>query len=150
MRAVLEGFRVQDQTPYGFSHLVGIPFLDGGRDPASGLDCWGLFMAANKVFGIDVPDFHLGCQNTVQIYLASIGDIRSCWSPVTTPHVGDAVVMALDPDYPECIQHFGVMIETRRFLHTLEKTGAIVSGIDHPFFKNRIKGYYRFDSDNGR
>ena len=133
-----------------FRSLIGTPFVDGGRDPATGLDCWGLFMAAARIFGHEVRDFKISCFKTPQIYMAAINEAQSRWTPVALPMAGDAVTMALDPDFPGFIQHFGVMVDAGRFLHTLQKTGAILTPTNHPFFKGKITGYLRpHDSRNG-
>ena len=126
-----------------FRQLIGIPFVDGGRDPATGLDCWGLMMAAFRVFGLEIPDYKISCFKTPDIYMAAVHESGLRWDPVTAPQLGDVVTMALDPDYPGMIQHFGMMIDRERFIHTLQKTGSIVTPVHHPFFKGKITGYLR-------
>lgn len=131
-------------APSGFSDLIGVPFVDGGRDPATGLDCWGLFMAVMGRFGREVKDFRISCFQSVPVYMAAVDEIQARWVPVTVPSAGDAVTMAIDDDnFPGMIQHFGVMLDDVWFAHCLEKTGSIKTKIDHPFFKNKIKGFFR-------
>ena len=61
---------MQDGEGYGLRNLkkyIGVPFLDGGRDPSVGLDCWGLFLLVEKEFGISVPDFTIPCDDAESI-----------------------------------------------------------------------------------
>jgi cell wall-associated NlpC family hydrolase len=40
------------------NQLIGIPYLEKGRDPKIGLDCWGLFRVFYQEFmGIELPSF---------------------------------------------------------------------------------------------
>jgi cell wall-associated NlpC family hydrolase len=125
------------------SGLIGIPFLDQGRDPAVGLDCWGMFMEVQRRFGNHVPDFRIPCKATPQI-----GEIVSSelgkWERIEEPEAGCAVLMAISPEMPDVVQHFGVYIGNGKFLHTLEKTGAIVSRVGDAFWSKKIRGFYRW------
>lgn len=128
-----------------FDHLIGVPFVDGGRDPATGLDCWGMLMAACLVFGRVVEDFKISCFSSAAIYLNAVNEIseKKAWHPVGQAAPGAVITLALDDHYPGLIQHFGVMIDNHRFIHTLLKTGGIVTPVTHPFFKGKIIGYYQ-------
>ena len=125
------------------SGLIGIPFVDGGRDPATGLDCWGLFMEVQKRFGVDVPDFQVSCHSTPGIddaFAEAIGR----WRRIEKPTPGCGVALAIDPNFPDTVQHFGVYIGGGKFLHTLEKTGAILTSVHHEFWKNKVRGFYEW------
>jgi len=38
--------------------LIGIPYIHGGRDPKTGLDCYGLCMVVYRdLYGIELPDW---------------------------------------------------------------------------------------------
>jgi cell wall-associated NlpC family hydrolase len=129
---------------YEIADLIGIPFVDEGRDPATGLDCWGLFVLAQKCLGNIVPDFKVSCFNTEGI-TGFFEIARESWTPVEVPVPGDAVLMTLDPFMPNMIQHFGVYLGRGRFLHTLQKTHSHLSRIDDRFYKNKIRGFYRWN-----
>ena len=128
---------------YEFKKLINIPFVDGGRDPATGLDCWGLMMAGYKMIGREVKDFKIGCFQTVEIYMAAVQEATINWLPVKQPQFGDAVTLSMDDKYPGLIQHFGMMVSPYQFLHTLQKTGSIITETVHPFFRYKITGYLR-------
>lgn len=127
-----------------FSDLMGVPFVDGGRDPKAGLDCWGLLMEVCSRIGYDVPDFTVSCFDTSEIgELARIEMARQL-EPAETPAPGAVVTMALDPEAPDEIQHFGVCINNRRFIHTTKETGVIKTMLSHRFWGRKIKGFYHW------
>lgn len=121
--------------------LLGVPFVDGGRD-MKGMDCWGLFVEVMRRFGYKVPDYRISCFDTDGIggaYDKEIGD----WQRVDVASPGLAVAMAMHEAAPDMVQHFGVVLTNRTFMHTMEKTGVIISRINDPFFSRKIKGFYR-------
>ena len=127
-----------------FSDLIGIPFVDGGRDPRAGVDCWGLFMLAMRRLGHEVPDYTISCFATATIDDAVKSASPAQWGQVERPDPGVAVTFALDPQVPEAIQHFGMCIDRWRFLHTLRKTNSMLSRCDDRYWRNKIRGFYRW------
>lgn len=126
--------------------LLGVPFVDGGRDK-QGMDCWGLFIEVMKRFGYEVPDYKVSCFDAEGIggtYQAEIGS----WQEVGSAAPGLAVAMAIHEKAPDMVQHFGVVLEPKRFIHTLEKTGVIITKISDPFFNRKIKGFYRWTNQS--
>lgn len=123
--------------------LLGVPFVDGGRDIKKGVDCWGLFVEVMRRFGYQVPDYKVSCfdaESIGGIYQAGVG----AWQRVGAAAPGLAVAMATHEAAPDMIQHFGVAISSRTFIHTLEKTGVIITKFSDPFFSRKIKGFYRW------
>lgn len=126
------------------SDLIGVPFVPGGRDIASGLDCWGLFMVVMGRIGHEVPDYRVTCFDSSVVGEAAREALRSRWSPALQAEEGVGITLALDPGLPGVAQHFGVAINKYRFIHTLESTGCIVSDFDHRFWRSKIVGMYRW------
>ena len=125
------------------SDLVGIPFVDRGRSK-EGADCWGLFRLAMERFGIEVPEVNVSAYSSREICEEMMRQIPRLWERVEVPLPGDAVVMRHDANLPDTEQHFGVYVGGGRFIHSLEKTGSIIVRVDHPLWKNKIAGYYRW------
>ena len=123
---------------------IGTPFVDGGRDPAAGLDCWGLVMAVMRQMGIEIPDYTISCFDSSAVGDQARQDMARCLEPVSQPEPGAIVLMSTDPEVPGAIQHFGVCIDSRRFIHTSERTGCIVTRVSDRFWVHRIKGFYRW------
>jgi cell wall-associated NlpC family hydrolase len=129
------------------SDLVGIPFVDKGRSK-DGADCYGIFSLAMERFGITVPPVSVSAFAVHEAFAEFRRQVEQerLWIPVADPLPGDAVVMRNDPQMPRLIQHFGVCIGEGKFLHALEKTGSVIARLDHPLWKNRIAGAYRWNS----
>lgn len=47
---------MESQCKGSFDDLVGIPFVEGGRDPAVGLDCLGIVLEGLRRLGIESED----------------------------------------------------------------------------------------------
>lgn len=122
--------------------LLGVPFVDGGRD-MNGMDCWGLFIEVMKRFGYAVPDYKVSCFDAAAIGGAYSSEIGA-WHQVQVAAPGLAVAMAIHEKAPDMVQHFGVALDRKCFIHTLEKTGALITRVSDPFFSKKIKGFYRW------
>ena len=124
------------------SDLIGVPFVSRGRDPKTGLDCWGLVMEIGRRMGKDIPDFYVDALDSKQIGV--IKDfVEKDWVKADKPEPGAIIGLRLDRCcLPDITQHFGVCIDKIRFCHTMQHVGVIVSRVDHRFFKNIITGYW--------
>jgi hypothetical protein len=126
-----------------YSDLIGIPFLNRGRDPKVGVDCWGLIMLAMDRYGVKVPDFKVSCFATPDIHAAFLLAVGG-WKSAETMSEGTIVGMNMDPEMPDAVQHFGFATDTHTVLHTLKKMGSVNMRINHPFIKNKIRGFYEW------
>ena len=126
------------------SDLIGVPFVDGGRDPDTGLDCWGLFMIVMDRLGTPVPDYKISCFDSTEIGRAARHALATQWKKVYQPAPGVGLVLDIDPAKPGIKQHFGVCVSKDRFIHTLEKTGVILTKLSDGFWKAKIKGMYKW------
>lgn len=126
------------------SDLIGVPFVSRGRDPETGLDCWGLVMEVSMRYGKKIPDFYVDAYDSRRIGV--IHDIvQSDWVRVPQAEPGAVVGMKLDREcLPDVVQHYGVCLDRKRFIHTLKDTGVIISRLDHRFFKQHIEGFYQW------
>jgi cell wall-associated NlpC family hydrolase len=124
--------------------LIGIPFLDRGRD-RNGMDCWGLALATMRHFGKDVPDFDVSCFDTPSIHAIYDGQrAQWVWNKVDIPEPGDIAIMCLDPRFPEMVQHVGVYIGNGRVIHTLKKRESHLIRLDDPYWSRKISGWLRW------
>jgi cell wall-associated NlpC family hydrolase len=125
--------------------LIGIPFVNRGRDPKIGLDCFGLAREAMRLFGYDIPDFDVSCFDVPSIH--AIYDkqrARWAWQKVDSPEPGDLIVMYLDPRYPDQVSHVGVCIGNGRAIHTLIKRESHLIRLDDPYWKIQCREFYRW------
>lgn len=124
------------------SDLIGVPFVSKGRDPKTGLDCWGLVLEVGQRMGKAFPDFFVDAHDSKQIGV--IYDfVQKDWLHIPSSQEGAVVGLRLDRGcMPGIVQHYGVCLDRKRFIHTLKNTGVIVSRLDHRFFARHIEGYY--------
>ncbi|MBW8001777.1 MAG: NlpC/P60 family protein [Planctomycetes bacterium] len=125
------------------SNLIGIPFVNKGRDPKLGLDCWGLVIHCYSILkGVQLPDFQICALDSKKV-----GDeisyqcLYGKWNKVEGPETGCVVVIK---NHPKIVNHAGLCIDDKTFIHTLKKTGSVIERIKHPLWSNRIVGYYRY------
>lgn len=88
------------QIPVWVSKYIGIPFLRGGRNIETGLDCWGLFyIVYREQFGIELPVYGDVSQSTMAN--VKIGGFivaqahEECWEKIPPQYCreGDGLIM---------------------------------------------------------
>lgn len=127
------------------STLIGIPYLNKGRDQSIGLDCWGLLREFYfQHFNIELPSYDDQYQDAFdkQSTESVIQNNYSDWVLVNNPQFGDAILCRL-AGHP-C--HVGVYLGEGKMLHTQSGHDSAIDMIDSVKWKNRIDGYYRHAS----
>ncbi|MCE5265668.1 MAG: NlpC/P60 family protein [Deltaproteobacteria bacterium] len=120
-------------------------FVRGGRDVRTGLDCQGLFLEVMRRYGHDVTDRDVAAYATFIVAAAINSELASGkWQRIDAPEEGCAVGLALDPENPAMAQHLGVCIGRDRFIHIMETHGVKVSAVEDRFFRDKIRGFYRW------
>ena len=119
--------------------LVGIPFADGGRGPES-FDCWGLVREVYRRYGINLPDYNIGCYDILNV-TAEMERNRHYWREHKPPEIPVPSVVAFRVSAP-MINHVGIYIGDGKFLHTREKAGAVIESLNSPVWRHRIEGFY--------
>lgn len=128
------------------ARFVGVPFQSGGRDRATGLDCWGLVLAvARERFGVELPDYRgYECANNSG-EIAKLFDARAGagWHRITpfSEIDGDVVVLRLGAVLPA---HAGIVVDRGAMLHTMAGRNACVERYRGRLWQNRVEGFYRW------
>ncbi len=127
--------------------LVGIPFVDSGRDPArdGGVDCWGLAILVGRVFGLEFPDFLVSCEDistVAEIMTAEISSPR--WVACEKAGPGRVLTFATDPKYPQVHNHVGVGIGGEWFIHTFRRHHSVKMRLDRKFWARKVLGVYEW------
>lgn len=122
---------------FAYDDLIGIPFVDGGRDPESGLDCWGLVKEAFRRQGCEVPDYHISAIEAADI-AGTMKRQEDDWIRLDEPRVGCLVLLRLTPGL--WANHVGIYVGDGRFLHAYLPTGVCVDRLRR--WRSRIVGYY--------
>ena len=125
--------------------LLGVKFVNGGRDVGMGLDCWGLTMEIYRRHGVELPDFTVdafACQIINQMAWEEIQSRK--WEQVEEPKNGGVPLVVLMRIHPRYANHVGVYIGKGRIMHTRQDTGAIISKCSE--LRSHIEGFYQLCS----
>lgn len=102
------------------AQYIGRPWINGGRDIESGVDCWGLLRHIYQHhYCIDLPAF-LGVDAKDNLAVARLISQRECWSELKTPIEGCAVALSKN----KILHHVGVYV-CGRVLHAMECQGIV-------------------------
>lgn len=133
---------------HNLNDLTGIPFVNFGRD-YSGCDCMGLSMLAHNELGVAIPDFVVDSSNSEEVNKAYIGELNNGrWAKLKEPKIPCLILMGLDSNNPRMVTHVGTYIATNKVLHTLRDMGSHIIDIGHPFYKNKILGFYEYKQNS--
>lgn len=133
-------------TLASFSAYIGIPWANRGRNPVSGLDCWGLVWHVSRMaFARELPSYadHYTDSNGNSAADALVRLRGSYpWGIVPPSRVrqGDVVELLLGGR----AWHVGIVIPGGWFLHTREGTGSVAEPLDSPRWQSKIHGFYRW------
>lgn len=125
-----------------YDDLIGLPFEENGRGPAF-YDCYGLALEVNRRLGKEIPDYAILVAHIVESIQQEVDKHKHEFTRVSEPEPGDIVLIRSEPGVGD---HFGVIVERGAFLHASARTGDVHRvRLDHPFYKNRIEGIYRYE-----
>lgn len=105
--------------------LIGVPFLDGGRDPGEGLDCWGVVLEFyRRRFGVNVPDPASLDPETCEAAL-----VCSWFVPIRVGDAKDGDVLRFASNRCDCGKgrHLGIKIGRAQVLHPTTKEVVVHS-----------------------
>ena len=103
--------------------LIGAPYELGGRDAATGIDCWGVVMYVYKKLGREIPDYWSKTLSRQQIISLIRQDQAAVANEVDTPKQYDLVV-----DIKK--GHIGVWVNGK-VLHASKEFGVKLETIDN-------------------
>lgn len=119
------------------ANLVGKQFQDGGRGPDV-YDCWGLAADVFRRCGTDLPDYKISCDASPEVS-AQMSAERPNWQRCDVVKPVPSLIVFSDRGL---CAHCGVYIGNGRFIHAHERNGVEIVSVNHPFWKNRIEGFY--------
>lgn len=120
--------------------VIGLPFVEGGRDLATGLDCWGLvvWMYSNAL-QLELPQFR-GQRTAAEASSQAVQAHRHEWVQVDRPALMDLVLFRVK-GLP-C--HMGVVLDQRRFVHAEESAGVVIEHLSSIMWSRRLVGFGRY------
>lgn len=99
---------------------IGTKWVNGGRDIAIGVDCWGLLQHVYRQhYVIELPSF-VGVDAKDNMAVARLIGEREQWQEIKTPIEGCAVAMSKN----KALHHVGVFV-CGMVLHAVEGIGVI-------------------------
>ncbi len=135
-----------------YADLIGVPFLNHGRDPEKGLDCYGLVTEIYKRQGIKIPEYDAEWNDAEKIngYIED-ATASSVWEEIPPEKIEENIpcVLAIRLAAPPgMVNHTGVYIGGRKFIHTRERAGGVcIDCIDGPAWRRIIVGFYKYVGD---
>ena len=132
--AVAQRIRTEGRLPPAlWDDLLAVPWAEDGRDPAAGLDCFGLVVEVYRRLGVELPD------PASPAFLSQ----RGGWEAITEPEPGCAVLMV-----HQGRPHVGVYLGVGEVLHSTRLSGVVVSPLRAAVGAGLVKGYARtLDAD---
>lgn len=122
--------------------LLGIPFLDGGRDAKKGFDCYGLAMMVFERYGLEVPEYYAPAldDEAVNSQVEKVKAIE--WVQVEKSSLSVPCLVLMKFNSKLC-NHVGVYIGEGKFIHCRNPIGVNIDRIESPAWRRRIVGFYK-------
>lgn len=124
--------------------LVGTPFVTGGRDPETGLDCWGLVRCMlERAHGLELPRYALdGSPELAHAAAARIEAEARGWQAVPDGREQPSDVVVLRADGLPL--HLGLVLGGGLMLHADQTAGQVaVEGYRGLRWRSRLVGFWR-------
>lgn len=127
--------------------LIGIPYVPRGRT-LKGLDCWGLALVVMDRFGVQVQDVLAWADDeSVKAQQAQMPSERwiaerfKGWRRIEKPEPGCAVVFK---NVDGSAVHIGIMVDEQYFIHTMRRTGSVITRLAREPWCSRLCGVYAY------
>ncbi len=127
------------------SKYIGLPFLSCGRDPVSGIDCWGLVcLFYRQEYGLELNEHASDYQDTEafeEMHDTVVNEASEAWQEISHRNVrlGDVVVFNVS-GYPV---HVGIVLNKTEMLHITDGVNASKENYQNMRWKRRVSNFYR-------
>ena len=137
------------QKEIKYADLIGVPFVNQGRNPETGLDCYGLVKEVFRRCGKDIDEYWCDAYDKEYINRVLRKAVSGAsWQEVDYKHGEDIEAPALIAlrfnSPPGVVNHTGVYLGHGLFIHTRERVGCCVDRIDSPMWRRQIVGIYKY------
>lgn len=127
-----------------FTDLIGVPFVNRGRDSVHGLDCYGLVKEVYKRYGYNIPEYDTDYNDMERINGLITGNTKGYpWKEISEPKVPCLIAIRFGSP-AGVVNHTGVYIGGDRFIHTRERIGVNIDRISSPAWHRVIVGFYEY------
>lgn len=133
--AALRGWLQVADKFYNIEGLLAVPFEK--------MKCWELVVEVYRRAGLVIPCYSRDDETCAS--WSAFNRNKIDWLNIEDPEPLAIVAMSMDSKYPKYVQHFGVCLDDGLFIHTLKKTNAMVTNLEHRYFAPKIRGFYRWN-----
>lgn len=120
--------------------LIGRPYDLQGRN--GGMNCWQLCQEVSRRAGIALPDINAPEKDGTEVIGAAMEKEKSRFVELEKPEPFCIVAFCIRRPF---VSHVGMVLENgREFIHALQKRNVARERLDHPYWKTRIAGFYRY------
>lgn len=123
-------------------------FSAGGRgeiDPTLHVpcyNCWGLVMAVTAILGHPAPEVKTPSVATARAVDCRRKEVEKDFIRLDGPRPGCLVGLRTHPRLTEAVNHYGVMLTDREFVHIQRGTGVHVARIDRQPYSRMVAGFW--------
>lgn len=129
---------------------LGTKYVNNGRDPTVGIDCWGLVLSVtNDIFGVKLPDPTYNWRHLVMTHdkIFDKFDLSQWVDKVKLENIkfGDYILIEAIDGLPV---HVGIFMQDDKFIHAVSTLGVVVESVN--IIRGKITGVYRLKDDQSR
>ena len=135
---------VSESSKLDIEDLLGLPFSDDGDGPDS-WNCWNLCCEVYRRADKHLPHYSDWIEDLAKRNaFINRKKLRDFWL-LDKPEPLALVTLRMFRQYPNFINHIGIMISHRHFINVRKKTGVCIDDIyNRRWQPNRIEGFYRY------
>ena len=127
-----------------YNDLIGVPFVNRGRDAQHGLDCYGLVKEVYKRNGIEIPEYDVDYNDMDKVDELIEGNTQGYpWQEIREPQTPCLIAIRFGSPVG-VVNHTAVYIGGGRFIHTREKVGVCIDRVSSPAWRRVIVGFYKY------
>ena len=129
-----------------YTDLIGVPFVNRGRDKNTGFDCYGLVKEVFRRYGYTIPEYDMqyNYNDICRINELISGNVNNYpWREIREPKAPCLIAMRFGS--PEgVVNHTAVYIGEGRFIHARERIGVCIDRLSNPAWRRVIVGFYEY------
>ena len=125
-------------------------FAAGGRgeiDPTLHVpcyNCWGLVMAVTDILGHPAPEVKTPAVATAKAVDRRREEVERHFIRLERPRPGCLVGFRTHPKLVQAVNHYGVMLTDKEFVHVQRGTGVHVARIDRQPYNRMVAGFWSY------
>lgn len=120
-----------------YADLLGKPFADGARGPAS-YDCVGIALAVAARLGKQLPNY-LSSETELHAQLGANGSTLAGCVQIARPEPGCLALFRMSSSE----HHIGIMADEYRMVHSLKGIGCVIERVMSNLWQRKVMGFYR-------